>query len=61
MVLVFDEEDEGVMTETEAKRRETRKVFQVRELPKTAVHSPLGNGQKTFCVCRLRKIWLKKV
>lgn len=28
MVLVYQEENEGVMTETEAKRRQQRKVFQ---------------------------------
>lgn len=28
MVICYEEEDEGVMTEIEAKRRETRRVFQ---------------------------------
>lgn len=31
MVLVYEEEELGVMTEAEAKRRDRRKVFQVTE------------------------------
>lgn len=34
MVLVYEEEELGVMTEAEAKKRDNRKVFQVRTIPK---------------------------
>lgn len=31
MVLVYEDEDGGVMTEIEAKKRERRKIFQVKD------------------------------
>lgn len=31
MVLVYEEEELGVMTEAEAKKRDKRKVFQVKQ------------------------------
>lgn len=34
MVLVYEEEELGVMTEAEAKKRDNRKVFQVRTVSK---------------------------
>lgn len=32
MILVYEEEELGVMTEAEAKRRDKRRVFQVRKV-----------------------------
>lgn len=54
MVLVYEEEELGVMTEAEARRRDNRKVFQVRNHILVLLTSSKGiavNAIKILVVC----------
>lgn len=47
MVLVYEEEELGVMTEAEAKRRDNRKVFQVCVFNFLCLHNNINNKNTT--------------